>query len=78
MMIVDHSNPVLIWTDATFGMLMLISSLLNHDRFRRMTALSETSIRVGKMWLPVVHRLAWNVSDAMLSINTPGGPGIKP
>lgn len=48
MTIVDQIRPVLICTDATFWMLMLISSLLNHDRLRRITALSETSIMVGK------------------------------
>ena len=48
MTIVDQIRPVWICTDATFWMLMLISSLLNHDRLRRITALSETSMMVGK------------------------------
>ena len=48
MVMVDQISPVLIWTDATFWMLMLISSLLNHDRLRRITALSVTSMMVGK------------------------------
>lgn len=48
MMIFDQSRPVWICTDATFWMLMLISSMLNHDRLRRITALSETSMTVGK------------------------------
>jgi hypothetical protein len=39
-------------------MLMLISSRLNHDRLCRMTALSVTSIIVGKRKLPRVNRLA--------------------
>ena len=78
MTIVDQIRPVWICTDATFWMLMLISSLLNHDRLRRITALSETSMMVGKRWLPAVHRLAWNVSDAMPWINRPSVPGIKP
>src|SRR5208283_3455115 len=44
----DHQMPVLMWTDATLVMLILISSLLNHDRLCRMTALSVTSMTVGK------------------------------
>src|SRR5580658_9740047 len=46
-------------------MLTLISSLLNHDRLCRTTALSDTSMTVGKRWFPLVQRLAWNVSDGM-------------
>jgi hypothetical protein len=60
--------PVLMWTEATLLMLMLISSLLNHERLWRMTALSVTSITVGKKWFPLVQRLARKISDAMPSL----------
>jgi hypothetical protein len=46
------------WTDATLVMLMLISSRLNHDRLRRMTAWSVTSMTVGNRKFPRVQRLA--------------------
>src|ERR1039457_4065623 len=42
----DQMMPVLMWTDATLLMLMLISSLLNHERLWRMTAWSVTSMTV--------------------------------
>ena len=54
----DQMMPVLICTEATLKMLMLISSRLNHERFRRTTALSETSMIVGKRKFPRVNRLA--------------------
>ena len=63
----DHRMPVLMWTEATLWMLMLISSTLNQERLRRITAFSVTSMRVAKSKLPFVHRLAWNISDAMIS-----------
>lgn len=55
------------WTDATLWMLMLISSTLNQERLRRITAFPVTSMRVAKSKLPFVHRLAWNISDAIIS-----------
>ena len=65
----DHRMPVLMWTDATLVMLMLISSRLNQERLCRMTALSVTSITVGNRKFPRVHRLALNVSEAMTHFN---------
>jgi uncharacterized membrane protein YjfL (UPF0719 family) len=65
----DQMIPVLTWTDATLVMLMLISSLLNHERLRRMTAWSVTSMTVGNRKFPRVHRLALNVSEAMTHHN---------
>jgi hypothetical protein len=53
------------WTDATLVMLMLISSLLNQERLWRTTALSVTSMTVGKRKLPRVQRLALKNSEAM-------------
>jgi hypothetical protein len=47
-------------------MLMLISSRLNHERLWRTTAMSVTSMTVGNRKFPRVHRLALNVSDAMM------------
>src|SRR3954469_20323360 len=58
----DHSRPVLMCTDATLAMLTLISSRLNHDRLRRVTDLSVTSITVRNSRLPRVKRDAWNDS----------------
>jgi hypothetical protein len=46
-------------------MLMLISYLQNHDRLCRTTALSVTSMTVGKRKLPCVQRLALKNSEAM-------------
>jgi hypothetical protein len=39
-------------------MLKLISSRVNHDRLRIVTAFSLTSITVGNRKFPRVHRLA--------------------
>ena len=50
-------------------MLTLSSSLLNSVRFRRVTALSLTSMYVGKNRLPLVHRLALKVSIAISKVN---------
>src|SRR3954454_13742296 len=61
----DQIRPVLIWTEATFVMLTLSSSLLKSVRLRRVTALSLTSMYVGKNRLPLVHRLALKVSIAI-------------
>src|SRR5204863_1514138 len=62
----DQISPVLIWTEAIFCTLMLISSRLNQERLRRTTAFSLTSMTVGKRKLPFVHRLAWNASIVLL------------
>src|SRR5207302_10006191 len=62
----DQITPVLIWTEAIFCTLMLISSRLNQERLRRITAFSLTSMTVGKRKLPFVHRLAWNASIVLL------------
>src|SRR5882724_11672405 len=61
----DQMIPVLMWTDATLEMLILISSLLNHDRLCRMTALSVTSMIVRNKWFPIVHRLALKISESI-------------
>src|ERR1051325_11018218 len=58
----DQIRPVLMWTEATFGRAMLISSRLSHERLRRTMAVSVTSMTVGNKKLPRVQRLAWNVS----------------
>jgi len=60
-----QTSPVLICTDAILMMLMLISSLLNHERLWRMIARSLTSMTVGKRWLPFVHRLALKISGSI-------------
>src|SRR5213595_900605 len=62
----DQISPVLIWTEAIFCTLMLISSRLNQERLRRTTAFSLTSMIVGKRKLPFVHRLAWNDSEGIV------------
>jgi len=54
----DQISPVLMWTEAILAMLIVISSWLNHDRLRRVTDLSLTSINVGNKKLPRVQRLA--------------------
>ncbi len=61
----ENIMPVLMWTEATLKMLMLISSTLNQERLRLMTDLSVTSMRVGNRKLPFVQRLALKISEAM-------------
>jgi len=58
MRISDQNMPVRMWTEATLVMLMDISSRLSHELLWRVTALSLTSILVGKKKLPRVQRLA--------------------
>ena len=48
----DQNMPVLMWTEATRDIAMLISSRLNRERLRRVTALSVTSMRVGNKNCP--------------------------
>ena len=67
MRISDQTRPVLMWTEATLVMLMLISSWLNHERLRRITALSVTSMEVGNRRFPRVQRLARKISDGITS-----------
>jgi hypothetical protein len=67
------------WTEATLVMLMLISSWLIHERLRRITALSVTSMYVGKSRLPRVKRLARKISDGIADAATchPGAVEVK-
>ena len=79
--ILDQSRPVLIWTEATLVMLMLISSWLNQERLRRVINLSLTSMRVGKSRLPWVQRLAQKLCSChKIRYSTPGNgrPAVLP
>jgi hypothetical protein len=60
----DQMIPVEMCTDATCEMLMLSSLLPNSRGFIRDTRCGVTTIRVGKKRLPLVQRLAANVSPA--------------
>jgi hypothetical protein len=57
----DQIIPVLISTDATWEIAMLSSVAPNIRDFTRLTCSGVTTIRVGKMWLPRVQRLAEKV-----------------
>jgi len=67
MRISDQMIPVRICTDATCETAMLSSVLPNSRGLTRLTCSGLTTMRVGKIRLPRVHRLAENDSPA-------GGP----
>ena len=72
----DQISPVLMWTEATLGRAMLISSRRNHDRLRRIIAVSVISMTVGNKKLPWVQRLAWKDSTAITGPCFRNGPRL--
>src|SRR5215469_4456119 len=79
MRISDQITPVLISTDATCEIAMLSSLVPNSRDFTRLTWRGVTTMRVGKMWLPLVQRLAakvWLESEGTVAdgvaISNPG------
>src|SRR6266568_5091183 len=61
----DQKKPVSTCTEATRCRWMLISFIVNHERFLLTTAVSVTSRTVGKRRFPRVQRLAVNDSTGM-------------
>jgi len=70
----DHSMPVAICTEATWGIAMLSSLLPKSRDLTRLTRCAVTTMRVGNMRLPFVQRLAVKVSAEGLA---PVGSGVK-
>ncbi|MBV9339719.1 MAG: hypothetical protein JO159_02365 [Acidobacteria bacterium] len=64
MRISDQITPVVICTEATWGIAILSSVLPKRRGLTRLTCRGLTTILVGKKKLPRVHRLAVNVSPA--------------
>src|SRR5260370_37760580 len=70
-----HSTPVEICTEATFDMAMVSSLLPNQRDFTRLTRSGLTTMRVGKIKLPWVQRLAvktcaWGSADGVGGVTT--------
>src|SRR5882724_5907601 len=63
MRMLDQITPVEIWTEATFPRAMLSSLLPKRRDFTRLTCCGVTMMRTGKNRLPLVQRLAVNISE---------------